>query len=332
MRFLRDNIRAVVIVLIISVLLLSMIGGVFLWEHLSDEAKKPVNSGTSSSQTGAVEYINGVAYKQKENVDTVLFLGVDKYEDESTSSYVNNQQADFITLMVLDHNAKSYTMVQLNRDTMAPIETIGVMGDNAGTITAQLALAHAYGTGSSDSSRNVTHSVSKLLYGVDVNHYFTLKLDAVALLNDAVGGVNVELLDDFTTVDPTFVKGSSVTLQGEQATKYVRARGELEDSSNISRMQRQKQYMNAWMDTFDKKYAEDKLLPLTILNSVSDYLVTDLSNEQVMDLFDCYKEYSSRGMLNVEGESIKGEQYMEFHVDEEALRRMVVELFYVPAE
>lgn len=331
-RFLRDNIRAVLIVAIVVLVLLLMIGGVFVWERCADSSSIPSNSGSSSLQTGAVEYIGGVAYKQKENIDTVLLMGVDQYENDVTSSYINNQQADFIVLLVLDHNEKAYTMMQINRDTMVRIETLGVMGDSAGTITAQLALAHAYGTGSSDSARNVTKSVSDLLYGVDIEHYFTLKLDAVSILNDAVGGVQVELSDDFTSIDPTFTEGSTVTLHGEQATSYVRARGELEDSTNISRMERQKQYISAWMDTFDAKYAEDEMLALNVLTSVSKYRVTDLSNEQIEDLIEYYDTYTSRGMLNVAGESVKGEEYMEFHVDDIALREQVLDLFYVPAE
>ncbi len=331
-RFLRDNIRAVLVVLAVILLLILMVGGVFLWEHLSGPSGESSNGNSSSAQTGAVEYIDGKPYKLKSNIDTVLFLGVDKYEDQVSSSYINNQQADLVMLLVLDHNTQTYTMVQFNRDTMAPITTLGVTGDNAGTVTAQLALAHAYGTGSNDSSRNVTKSVSKLMYGVDIDHYLTLKLDAVSILNDAVGGVEVELLDDFTHLDPSFTKGATVLLRGDDATSYVRARGELDDSSNTSRMERQKQYMSTWSKTLDTRLQEDKTLPLTILTSVSPYLVTDLSNEQIQNLVDDYNAYTSLGIVNIAGESVKGEEYMEFHVDESALRDMVIELFYVPAE
>lgn len=332
-RFIRDNIRATLVIVVVIVLLLLMIGGVFLWEKFTDQAATPSNGGSSSSlQTGAVEYIGGVAYKQKETIDTVLFIGVDKYESETSSSYINNQQADFVTLLVLDHDEKAYTLLQFNRDTMTQIETIGVMGNDAGTITAQLALSHAYGTGGTDSSRNVTKAVSYLLYGVDIEHYATLKLDAVSILNDAVGGVKVELLADFTSLDPSFTEGATVTLHGEQATAYIRARGSLEDSTNISRMERQAQYMDAWLDTFDAKYAEDDSLIVSITTAVSDYLVTDLSNEQMEDLAVYYETYTSRGLLSIDGESVKGEEYMEFHVNEAALREQVLDLFYIPAE
>lgn len=330
-RFVRDNIRAVVIVALVILVMLLMVGGVFVWEKYNDSVDTPSDNG-GTPQNGAVEYINGVAYKQKSNMETVLIMGVDKYEDEVSSSYINNQLADFIMLLVLDHDAQSYTLVPINRDTLTQIETIGVMGDDAGTITAQIALAHAYGTGGSDSSRNVTKAASNLLYGVPVEHYTTLKLDAVSVLNDTVGGVEVELLDDFTALDPLFTKGSVVTLHGEQATTYIRARGELENSTNISRMERQQQYMTAWLEAYDARCAEDEAFPLTVLTAVSNHLITDLTNNQMEELVEYYETYTSHGIKTIVGESVKGEEYMEFHVDEASLRDLVVELFYIPAE
>ncbi len=39
-------------------------------------------------------------------------------------------------------------------------------------------------------------------------------MDAVAVINDAVGGVSVQVMDDMTMVDPSFVQGDGDTGRG----------------------------------------------------------------------------------------------------------------------
>mgnify|MGYP000585160404 FL=1 len=68
-------------------------------------------------------------------------------------------------------------------------------------------------------------------------------MDAVPILNDLLGGVEVTVLDDFSGIDDTLIKGETVTLHGDHALTYVRERYGLEDSSNSTRMVRQRQYM-----------------------------------------------------------------------------------------
>ena len=57
-------------------------------------------------------------------------------------------------------------------------------------------------------------AVSNLLFGIEINHYLSFTMDAVALVNDLVGGVQVEVLDDLTFLDPALRKGETVTLKG----------------------------------------------------------------------------------------------------------------------
>ena len=233
-------ILAVVLVLLAGMLLLQR------WENTQDA---PVSSSgeASSVEAGApvdgreITYYNGTAYARREDLETVLLLGVDKFEGETPEGYVNNQQADFLLLLVMDKQHETCTPIQLNRDTMTQIQILGVTGEPAGTFTGQLALAHTYGSGEEDSCENTVLAVENLLYGVGIDHYVSLTMDGVALLNDLVGGVTVEVLDDFSGIDDSLVQGETVTLKGQQALTYVRSRGGMEDSSNLHRMERQRQ-------------------------------------------------------------------------------------------
>mgnify|MGYP000891197904 CR=1 FL=1 len=85
---------------------------------------------------------NGESYALREDLETILLIGVDKYEAETgtgTETYNNTQQGDFLLLAVLDHKNETYTVLQLNRDTMADITILGVRGEKAGTFYGQLA-------------------------------------------------------------------------------------------------------------------------------------------------------------------------------------------------
>ena len=324
-------ILAVVLVLLAGMLLLQR------WENTQDA---PVSSSgeASSVEAGApvdgreITYYNGTAYAKKENLETVLLLGVDKFEGETPEGYINNQQADFLLLLVMDKENETCTPIQLNRDTMTQIRILGVTGEPAGTFTGQLALAHTYGSGEEDSCENTVLAVSNLLYGMEIDHYVSLTMDGVALLNDLVGGVTVEVLDDFSGIDDSLVQGETVTLQGQQALTYVRSRGGMEDSSNLHRMERQRQYLAALQQQLKAAVQQEDGFTLDALLQLNEYMVSDCTVDQLSDLGDSLAAYQVSDILTTPGDAQEGEEFMEFTVDEDALQQLVMDVFYEPVE
>lgn len=324
-------ILAVVLVLLAGMLLLQR------WENTQDA---PVSSSGEVSSVEAdapvddreITYYNGTAYARREDLETVLLLGVDKFEGETPEGYINNQQADFLLLLVLDEENETCTPIQLNRDTMTQIQILGVTGEPAGTTTGQLALAHTYGSGEEDSCENTVLAVSNLLYGMEIDHYISLTMDGVALLNDLVGGVTVEVLDDFSGIDDSLVQGETVTLQGQQALTYVRSRGGLEDSSNLHRMERQRQYLSALQQQLKAAVQQEDGFTLDALLQLNEYMVSDCTVNQLSDLGDSLAAYQVSDILTTPGDAQVGEEYMEFTVDEYALQQMVMDVFYEPVE
>ena len=324
-------ILAVVLVLLAGMLLLQR------WENTQDA---PVSSSGEASSVEAaapvdgreITYYNGTAYAKREDLETVLLLGVDKFEGETPEGYVNNQQADFLLLLVMDKQNETCTPIQLNRDTMTQIRILGVTGEPAGTFTGQLALAHTYGSGEEDSCENTVLAVSNLLYGMEIDHYVSLTMDGVALLNDLVGGVTVEVLDDFSGIDDSLVQGETVTLQGQQALTYVRSRGGMEDSSNLHRMERQRQYLAALQQQLKQASQQEDGFTLDALLQLNEYMVSDCTVEQLSDLGDSLAAYQVSDILTTPGDAQEGEEFMEFTVDEDALQQLVMDVFYEPVE
>lgn len=119
---------------------------------------------------------------------------------------------------------------------------------------------------------------------MNIDHYIALTMDAVPELNDLVGGVTVKLLDDFTKYYPEMTEGSELTLNGEEALAYVRYRMDIGDSTNINRMERQRQYMLALKDKFAEKVNSDDNFMLNTIGILSDYMVSDCTADQLSSI------------------------------------------------
>lgn len=276
----------------------------------------------------AVEF-DGEYYVPRAGLRTILIMGLDKYErPEASIAYTNTMQSDFLLLAVIDEAGGQCDLLHLNRDTMTEIQRLGFGGADTGRFLGQLALAHTYGSGGSDSCLNAVKAVSNLLGGVTIDHYMTLTMDAVGKINDLVGGVTVTMLEDFSELDPSMKKGEQVTLKGEQALLYVRTRQGIGDESNLGRMERQRQYLEAFYGKLmeaNKKI--DGFLSSTLLK-VNDDFESDCTVNQLDALSDALERCQVNPIHTIDGQAVQGEEFMEFYVEEASLQETVINLFY----
>lgn len=289
-----------------------------------------LTSHTTERNTAQV-FVNGRWYAER-NLETVLVMGVDAQEGlAQQDSYNNDDQTDFLMLFLQDVDTGRSAAIHLNRDTMTDITTLGVTGQPTGTRRAQLALAYNYGSGDHVSSNNVVDAVEHLLYGMQVDHYITLSMDAVPIMNDWAGGVAVEVLDDFSGIDDSLVMGEMIRLKGNQALTYVRTRKGLDDSSNLHRMERQRQYASEWVASARRQLDNAESVADLVLQLDGHYR-SDCTIDQLRSFAQNLSANPSVHAYELEGEAVKGDVHMEFYVDETALQQLVLELFYVPVE
>lgn len=271
---------------------------------------------------------NGKKFVLNDNVETILMLGLDKFDDDKNESYNNDKQADFLMLFVLDHKAKTCRAIHLNRDAMVEMNILGVAGDKVGSVTKQLALAHTYGNGKEVSCRNTANAVSKMLMGVEIDHYVSVTIDAVSTYNDFIGGVTIEVMDDFTGIDDSLVKGEVVSLTGKQALVYVRSRYGLDDPTNNNRMKRQKQYLETLYEKTNRLISEDETFISQAALTVADYLISDCSGNKLEDLLERISNYEMHTIIDIPGKTVMGEKFLEFYPDKESINEIVIESFY----
>lgn len=323
----------------IVILLLLAVGGMcFLGKKPSEPASKPESSGkTVEEMIGKTEEppitYKGREYVKKSDVESYLLMGIDREgKAVSTGSYIGGGQADSQLLVVVDNNEKSYSILQINRDTITKVDVLGVFGDIVGWSNEQIALAHGYGEGMEDSCENAVRAVSNLLHGIEITGYAAVNMDAIPICNDMIGGVTVTVEDDFSQMDETLKEGETITLMGEQALHFVRGRMTVGDGTNVSRMRRQRAYMNEFAEIIRQKAEEDMNIIVDMYDAVLPYTVTDISGKTVSRLVKRCRDYSSGGIVTIKGETRIGKNFIkeheEFYPDEDSLMETVLKLFY----
>ncbi len=273
----------------------------------------------------------GEVYRYKKDIITVLCLGIDRADElDGTAAAGEGGQADTIFLMVLDSQDGKLTLLSVSRDTMTDIEIRDVYGNYLHNGTTQLALAYAYGDGGEESCQLTAEAVSNLFYGLPIHGYCAVNMEAIDLLNDMVGGVEVTIEDDFTGLDPSMKEGTTMVLKGDQATTYVRSRSSVGDGSNASRMRRQREYLLGFIRQAKARLKEDLTLPLDVYSALTRYMVTNISVNEAAYLattaLDC--RFTGDSIRNVPGETVQGDLYAEYYVDEDALYQLILDVFY----
>jgi len=314
--------RLVILLFLLLVLLFSVFQIV---RHLKPAPKKEVV--LHDPKTVVYE---GEEYYPRYDIETLLVMGIDKDGPVCDSgSYNNDGEADALILLVIDHTQECIHMLNLNRDTMAQIPVLGLGGERAGTIYGQLALSHTYGSGLEDSCENTVTAVSDLLGGVRIDHYLAMNMDAVAAANDAIGGVPVTVTEDFSRTGSGIPMGET-TLYGQQALDYIRYRKGVGDELNVSRMERQSQYVDSFVRTLKTAMENGTVSGMTLYAKTADYIVTDCTANTLATMLDRYGEYELKQIESLPGENKKGGVYMEFYPDQAAVERLVMGLFYEP--
>lgn len=274
-----------------------------------------------------VVYYNGEKYKYNSDIKNILFMGIDNDAGIQTNNLPGEGgQADCIMLLSLNKETKKGTIFQISRDCMTEIDIYDSNGNHHSTMQGQLALQYAYGSGAKNSCWAMKKTVSELFYELPISGYVAMDIAAVAKVNDLLGGVTITIPEDYSAVDEAFIQGQTVTLSGEQAEKYVRYRDVNEMGSSHTRMQRQVQYIPALFETFEAKVGDDEAEMKRLYSGVSEYLVTDLSGDEIEDLMEYTWDTENVTFLN--GEIVQGEEFEEFHVDNDALQKTIIELYY----
>lgn len=296
-------------------------------EKLTEEEEK-------KWQEGWVKY-KGNIYEYKKDILTFLVMGIDKNSDvREVAEGTDGGQADALFLVAADASDSSIKIIGINRNTMTDIDVYDEEGKFVTTVEAQIAVQHGFGNGVEESCEYQKKAVENLFYGLPIHGYAAVNMSAIATINDAVGGVDVMVLEDLTTKDKTLVKDEKVHLTGESAFWYVKYRDTDIFGSSDMRLARQKQYLNSFIAAAKNKAREDISVILDLYQAVMPQMVTDITLDEIAYLAPVLIDYrfGEDGFYTMTGETVMGELYEEFYVDETDLYEMILEVFYEKVE
>lgn len=276
----------------------------------------------------------GKTYARNENIISALIMGIDRSDfDEEGRVIGTNGQADTLVLAVLDTDSGKVTLLNISRDSMVDVDLYNVDDEYVDTEEMQICLAYSYGDGKDESCINTVKSVSRLFYGMPIDAYAAINLNAISVLNDALGGVEVEVLEDLTRIDPALQEGAQVLLLGQQAMSYVRSRESGEGApvdANNARMARQKQYITRLLNKALHQIRRNPSVTLSLYQAMNEYMVTDVNAARATYLASLAVNgnFEAQNIRTVPGTVTMGEEYAEYHVDDEALYEIILDVFY----
>lgn len=267
------------------------------------QAEEPAE--TTAPKSAAMQPI-----QQREGIQTILVSVLDQYDVSSeTGSFRNGLRADLLMLMVVDNLQGETTVLQLNPDTVVSFAAPG----SSETIQIPIGLTYSYGSGGSDSFLSASKAISNLFGGIKLDHYMIFTMDAIAAVNDMLGGVAVE-------------GEESKPLTGQEAAEYLRRR-DAEDVDNSDHMNRQRQYMQGLYGPFMTNAQNDDFLAQLTLK-MGDGMSTDLTLSQMVQMMDLLGSYELKdSVVTLTGEaSVENGEY-RFYTDEAALKQTMEALF-----
>jgi LCP family protein required for cell wall assembly len=207
--------------------------------------------------------------------------------------------ADTIRVVKVDFSNRKVVVVSFPRDLW--VKTPGLADLNFPE--TRLGLAYYYKKESTNGSDKhkitaATSQIAQALYdnfGLEPKKYFTIQLQSMPEIIDAIGGIDVNVPKGFTSENNIVFEEGPQHMDGARAAEYVRAWAENDDEGDLLRFPRQNLIMKA---------IRDKILSAEIIAKAPELYkrfekaaVTDLSLSQMNDLACLAKEVPQENIV-----------------------------------
>ena len=232
---------------------------------------------------------------------TILLMGVD-----SDSEGIQNGSFNGDSLMLITFNPKtlSTTILSIPRDSYVPIACFP--GQRKNKIT------HAAWKGETCMMNTIENFLD-----VNIDYYVKINFAGVVELVDALGGVEIDVPYNLCEqnskrqwgANTVYIEKGLQTLNGEQALAYARNRHPNPSmcsskwtnytSNDFIRGEHQQEVVTAMLNKFKDIDSLDTVYKL--LDTISNNMVTNMSTDQILSLYNVFKDVASKsvGMDNM---------------------------------
>ena len=278
---------------------------------------------------GVVTY-NNQQYRYNNTIRTYLFMGIDTDDPvHKAEDGISGGQADALFLIVVDKAHEKLSLISIHRNLMTTVKMYSREGEYTGDAELQICLQHGYGDGERLSCQRTADCVSNLFYGIPIHGYVSLNMGGIGLLNDALGGVELTVMQDLNVQSRNvhLTEGETKVLSGEEAYVYVRSRDTTQFDSASDRLARQEQYLNKMIPVMLKKIRRASSA-VSVYGASEDYIYSNVDYSKLADELSDVTYDSEEGIRDIPGEVVMGEQLEEFYADDDGLYQLVLDVFY----
>lgn len=233
-------------------------------ESGSPSARPEPSAAAASSSTEAKAPLN------------ILLMGSDSREGENSNygdpSVHSTSRSDVTILLHVSADRTWATAVSIPRDTWVTLPTCktpagGVEGGYEGKFNA------AYQYGGPACTVRLVEEIS----GIDVDHFIVIDFTGVERVVDAFGGLEI-CLDSAVSDSASglYLPAGMSRVDGKTALSFLRARKGLSDGSDLARIGRQQQFLNAFArEAIDSRLLLDPLRLYAVADAATASLTTD---------------------------------------------------------
>lgn len=305
-----------------------LILSVLIFLYLRDKDDTYSTDYHESGREDVVEY-DGKKYQYNEHLSNYLFMGIDTKElAEEEQARIENGRADAIYLVSYNRVEKSVKCIAIPRDTMTNIHTYSVDGADLGVTEDHLSMQYLYGDGKHKSCRLMKEAVSSLLYGIPIQGYCAVNMEGIPAAVKVLGEVKLTVPDDtLEEVNSKFKEGAEVSITEADAELFVRYRDTDKAQSAIARMNRQKVFMEAFVDTAKNQAINDPNLVINMFDGLKPYMVTNMGTDLFAKLLEGTYDAENK-IQDIPGEKVDGIDFDEYHVNETQLYEFILQMFY----
>lgn len=239
---------------------------------------------------------------------TLLLMGVDSEEEGIANSSFNGD-----SLMVLTFNPKTLntTILSIPRDSYVPIACFANQRKNK--------ITHAAWQGEECMQKTIEN-----LLDVDIDYYVKINFKGVVKLVDTLGGVKIDVPYNLCEQNSNrqwgdktvYIEKGLQNLDGEKALAYSRnrhpnpdmcsAKWTNYDSNDFVRGQHQQEVVRALLNKV--KNIKDLNQIYDLLDTISTNMNTNMSSEQILSLYNVFKDISKKASKNTNMDQLLGFQ------------------------
>lgn len=246
---------------------------------------------------------------------TVLLMGVD-----SEAEGIGNSSFNGDSLMVITFNPKtlSTTILSIPRDSYVPIACFPNQRKNK--------ITHAAWKGEECMQKTIENFLD-----IDIDYYVKINFKGVVQLVDTLGGVEIDVpynlceqnSNRYWGKNTVYIEEGRQNLNGEQALAFARnrhsnpgrcsAKWTNYTSNDFIRGQHQQEIVMALLNKF--KSVKDLDTVYKLLDTISNNMSTNMSTEQILSLYNVFKNISSKSGYTTDMAELLGMQrlYLNGH-------------------